>query len=176
VSGSTRTPTLVLQQSRQVSAPSTEQLRFSSSPRLTKFLESAARAGLDAPLAVRLALERALVLREGQEFRLDVERIRRVLGRTAREARATRQLSPRQADYIRKLYRERPQPAVTVQDGLAVVIPDDLLTQVRDTVPESALHEGAVNEMLAWERAARLEGRSMLEWALKALGRLVTTR
>lgn len=57
-----------------------------------------------------------------------------------------------------------------------MVISDELLTQVRDTVPETSLHPGAVAEMLAWERAARLEGRTMLEWSLKVLARLLVRR
>jgi hypothetical protein len=153
-----------------------EQLRLAPSPRLTSFLEAAAQAGLDAPLAVRLALERAAVLRDGRDLRLDVARIRRTLSRAACGARATHQLSARQAEYVRTLYDERPRRPPSSAAGFNLVIPDELLTQVRDTVPETVLHPGAVAEMLAWERAARLEGRTMLEWSLKVLARLLVRR
>jgi hypothetical protein len=175
-SGSIRTPKLVSSEAGEMRAAKGEQLRLSPSPRLTSFLDAAAQAGLDAPLAVRLALERAAVLRDGRDLRLDVDRIRRTLGRTARGARAARQLSARQAEYVRMLYDERPRRPPVTAAGLNVVIPDELLTQVRDTVPETVLQPGAVPEMLAWERAARLEGRTMLEWALKALARLLVAR
>jgi hypothetical protein len=157
-------------------APGGEQLRLPASPRLTRFLETAARVGLDAPLAVRLALERALVLRDAQEFRMDVERIRRALSRAAAEARAVRPLGARQATYVRGLFRECPRSSVVVGESLSVAISDNLLTQVRDAVPETALHQGVVGEMLAWERAAALEGRTMMEWALKTLAALIAGR
>jgi hypothetical protein len=171
-----RTPKLVPLETGEPCASGAELLCLSPSRRLTRFLDAAAHAGLDAPLAVRLALERAVVLRDGRDLRLDVERVRRTLGREARRARATRQLSARQADYVRVLYRERPRQSQPVAGGLSVAIPDELLTQVRDTIPETVLQPGAVPEMLAWERAARLEGRTMLEWSLKMLARLFVAR
>jgi len=146
------------------------------SQRLSDFLGAAAQAGLDATLAVRLALERALVLHDAEELRLDVERARRTLSRAAANARATRPLTPRQAGYVRRLYSSAPQAPVVVEGSLCVELPDELLTRARDTVPETVLHSEAVLEMLAWERAARLQGRTMLEWALKTLAALLTAR
>jgi hypothetical protein len=175
VSALTRTPRLALLPTRSPK-PSRERLRLEPSQRLSEFLEASAQVGLDAPLAVRLALERALVLHEAQDFRLDVERVRRILSCAAAEARASRPLSARQAGYIRRLCGETRLAPVEVQEGLSVPIPDDLLTRALKTVPETVLHQDAVLEMLSWERAARLEGRTMLEWALKAIAGLIIAR
>ncbi|HTU78092.1 MAG TPA: hypothetical protein VMF09_04965 [Solirubrobacteraceae bacterium] len=175
-SASIRTPKLIPLEPGAPSSVRVEQICIPPSGRLTRFLDAAAQAGLDAPLAVQLALERAVVLKDGRDLRLDVERIRRTLGREARRARAARQLSGRQATYVRMLYREKPRQPCPAAGGLSVVIPDELLTQIRDTIPETVLHPRAVPEMLAWERAARLEGRTMLEWSLKVLARLFVAR
>ena len=169
----TRTPRLVLHRSSRTATSGDTQLRLSPSARLIEFLQAAAQAGLDAPLAVRLALQRALVLHDAQELRLDAERICRTLNRAASEVRATQPLSAQQAAYVRQLSGGRPRPVITMRKDLAIVVPDDLLTQVRGTVPETALHQSAVRKMLAWERAAKLGGRTMMEWALKTLATLL---
>jgi hypothetical protein len=153
-----------------------EQLCLPASPRLNSFLEAAAQVGLDAPLAVRLAIERALVLLDGRSSRMDVERICRILNIASHEARAKRPLSTRQAAYVRSLYDVTPKVAVVVEGTLEVELPEELITRADGTVSELALHAEAVGEMLAWERAARLHGYTMTEWALKVLVRAISAR
>jgi hypothetical protein len=176
MSARTHTPHLVVRHDESVSAGAEEQLCLTSSPRLVRFFEVAARVGLDVTLAVRLALERALVLVDGQSLRLGSEQVRRLLNEASEDARATCPLSAQQAAYVRLLYSGSQAPPVSIGGQLNVTLPDDLMTRARTTVSETALHEGVVAEMLAWERAASLEGRTMLEWALVTLGRYVSGR
>jgi hypothetical protein len=176
VSGSTRTAGLVSLPCPSTGPAHAEQLRLAACERLSEFVAAAARIGLDAQLAVRLALERALVLHDAQALRIDVRRARLALNGASAEARATRALGAAQARYVRELYDESPRAVVGTERGLSVRVPDDLLARARDTVPQGAMHEGAVTEMLAWERAARLQARTMSEWGLKTLGALIAAR
>jgi hypothetical protein len=146
-----------------------ERLTIPSSPRLDRFLQAAAQAGLSAPEAVRLGVERALVVRDTQLVDLDVESARRMLRRAAAAARPSRPLCDEAAAYVRGLSARRPVQAPPEQEALEVELPPNLLTRAHGTVPEIALHDGIVEEMIGWERAARMEGRSMSEWALKVL-------
>jgi hypothetical protein len=52
---------------------------------------------------------------------------------------------------------------------LVVSVSQRTLTRARHEVPESALHSGIVEEMIAWEIAARFEGRPLGEWAVMIL-------
>lgn len=149
--------------------PSGERLRLPPSPRLTAFVAAAAEAGLGPSEATRLALERALALADAGVFPFDVEVARRRLRRAAKEAHPCRPLTPAQAAYMRTLSPARPRPPINVSAGLVVELPDRVLTRSRDTVAEAALHAGAVPEMVAWEIAATLAGRTMGEWALRTL-------
>lgn len=164
-----RTARLVPLPNAAQAATQREQLRLAPSPRLSSFLAAAARLGLDAPLAVRLALERALALCDAHALCIDVERARATLNSAAASARAEQGLSASQARYVRSLLDQSPRVVPDVEQGLVVVVADDVLTRARDRVPQDALHTDAVPEMLAWERAARLQGRTMAEWALSVL-------
>lgn len=146
-----------------------ERLRLPPSARLTAFVSAAAEAGLDPSEAVRLGLERALALADAGVFPFDVEVARRRLRQAAREAHASRPLTPTQAAYVRTLSSARPRPTADGSGGLVVDLPDRVLTRARDDVAETALHAGAVPEMVAWEIAATLAGRTMGEWALLEL-------
>ena len=148
---------------------SDEALSVPRSPRLENFLRDAAAAGLEATAAIRLGIERALVLREGQLFNLDVESVRRRLRAAASGSRPCQALPPSEAAYVRELSARRPVALGEISDPLSVELPAALLTRARGVVAEASLHAGAVEEMIAWEIAARLEGRSMSEWALKTL-------
>jgi hypothetical protein len=143
------------------------------SARLEEFLARAADVGLSAPEAVRIAIERWLVLSDIGPFGLDVETCRRILGRESGCARASRQLTPRQASWVRKLCAGQPVPVAEAGAGLTVAIPGRLLTRAAGQVPARALHASVVAEMLSWEIAATLEGRTMGEWALRTLSSAV---
>jgi hypothetical protein len=147
----------------------TEYLVLPPSRRLDDFVAASAARDLDAPTAVRLALERALAVTDAAAFSLDVETARRLLRASARQARAKRALTPAHAHYVRKLVGARPRPALDVGDGLHVAVPDRVLVRVRGTVSLTALRADVVPEMVAWEIAATLAGRTMGEWALRVL-------
>jgi hypothetical protein len=146
-----------------------ERLILPPSPRLTEFLEAAAQAGLEAAEAVCLALERALSLSDAAAFGLDAEDARRRLWQAARGAQARRALTPSQSAYIRRLQGAKPLPAADTSDGLVVALPDRVLTRVRDEIGERAIRRDVVEEMVSWELAATLEGRTLNEWALRTL-------
>jgi hypothetical protein len=146
-----------------------ERLRLELTPQLRGFLELAASAGLDHEVAVRLGLERALVLSDARELRLTGERARRILNLAGAELRANVALGSTQSAYLRSLYQQTASIEPLVDDSVAIELPEEILTLARDSITESALHDGAVDEMLTWERAARVKGRTMREWGLKAL-------
>jgi len=151
------------------------QLSLPASPQLTEFLEAVAGVGLDVSLAVRLTVERALVLHDAQWFRIALNNIRPTLNRAAADTRASQPLSAKQSAYVRTLNRRTPRTALRVTDHLEVLIPDDLITRLRESaVRESRLLYEAVPEILNWERAARLQGHTMTEWAFKVLARKAT--
>jgi hypothetical protein len=149
--------------------PGPEGFRLAPSPRLAGFVEAAARTGLEAPDAVRLGLERALVLADAARLGFGVEAARGLLDRAAARVRPRQPLPAVQARYVRALTVPRPVPAVDVSDGLAVTVPDRLSIRAAGHVRPVDLHPAAVPEMVAWETAAALEGRTMGEWALAVL-------
>lgn len=153
----------------QARPTASERLTVPASPRLDRFLGAAARAGLSAPEAVRLGIEHALVVRDTQLGNLDVESARRLLRRAAAAARPSHPLTSDEAAYVRCLGAGRPVPAPPAGSMVATDLPPNLLTRANGTVTEVALHEGIVEEMIGWELAARMEARSMSEWALKVL-------
>lgn len=126
-------------------------------------------AGLDTQQAVQLGLERDLALRDSAAFGLEAETARLILRRAALAGRPRVALTPRLAERIRSLQMTKPHPETDAREGLLVAVPDRLLTRVRGRIPATALRPTAVPEMVSWEIAATLEGRTMGEWALRAL-------
>ena len=169
--GDTSRPRLTLVHSAEgVSAPAEEHLHLLPSPRLSRFIAAAADSGVDAPDAVRLALERALTLSDAcSAFPLDVETCRLLLRRAAAAARPGRQLTVAHSRYVRTLAARQRRPVEELEDGLVVSLPDRIVTRARGELTDLTLHEGVVEEMIAWEIAAKLEGRTMCEWALSTL-------
>lgn len=159
----------LLPPSEEAAARGTELLSLAPSPRLQSFLEEAAQAGREPAEAVRLALERALVLHDACEFPFDVESARRHLRRAAAAARPQRELPPGVAAYLRELSAPRPCFPPRLESDLQVELPERLLIRARADIGESAFHAGAVAEMVSWEIAAVLEGRTMAEWSLHVL-------
>lgn len=118
---------------------------------------SALRAGVPSGTAVRLLIEVALVLadlaaigHDGAESRLD---------EAAAGAAVCRRLSAAEADYVRGLRR-----GLLTGSTLATV-PVRLIGRVAAMHIEPALR-GDLERAVAWEVAAALSGRTMLEWAL----------
>jgi hypothetical protein len=147
-----------------------DQLHLRQTPRLRKFLAAAAAAGLEPSDAVRLGLQRALVLEDACDaFTIDVESARLELRQAAARTRPLRQLTPSQAVYVRTLSASQAKKPADFGPVVVVSLPDRVTTRVRDRLSELSLHEGVVAEMIAWEVAATLEGRTMCEWALSTL-------
>jgi hypothetical protein len=119
--------------------------------------------------AVRLALERELVLRDVDSLGHGREAARYALTGFATRARALRPLNPAQASYVRNLSRRRPECVEDLAAGLEIVLPERLLTRAEGAVCTATFDAMAIREMVAWELAAVLEGRTMAEWALNAL-------
>jgi hypothetical protein len=147
-----------------------DRLHLPPTPRLRKFLAAAASAGLEPTDAVRLALERALALEDACDaFPLDVESARRELRRAGADSQPLRELTSAQAGYVRALSAGRARRVEELNEDLVVALPDRVTTRARGQLTELALHDGVVAEMIAWEIAATLEGRTMGEWALVTL-------
>jgi hypothetical protein len=89
----------------------------------------------------------------------------RLLWTAARKARADVALAPTTAAWVRQLSRARPVPIVSVRSGMSVRVSDRLLSRAGEVTTRS-LRAEAVPEMVAWEIAAALSGRTMSEWAL----------
>jgi hypothetical protein len=140
-----------------------------ATPAIQRFLAIAAGAGLAPPDAVRLAIERELILIDADPLGLGIEATRYALGKAAAQARPTIALTTGQGAYVRALAARRPLQATVPDEPFHVAIPDQLLARSRGLVTTTALDPDAVDEMIAWEIAAALAGRSMTEWALKQL-------
>jgi hypothetical protein len=138
-------------------------------PALDGFVVAAAARGLTAPDAVRLALERELTLVDSDGLGWAREITRHVLTTAAGSARARRALTPTQAAYVRALTFGRPMRPSDVSQGLTVALPEWLCTRLAGPVPTEAFDARVVPEMVGWQTAAALDGRSMAEWALKTL-------
>jgi len=143
--------------------------RLAPTPVLKAFLTTAATAGIGSTQAVELAVERALALLDGQSLGLDVERVRSTLNQAACGARVTGALGPQAAGHLWALSGQTRAVAAFGEDGLTVELPERLLTRLRPGILPDCLTSRAVAEMVAWERAAVLEGRSMSEWAALTL-------
>jgi hypothetical protein len=147
--------------------------RLAQTPALQAFLATAATAGIGTRQAVELAVERGLVLLDGQGLGLDVERVRSTLNCAARSARVCRALGEKAAGHLWALSGETHAVSALSDDGLTVELPERLLTRLRPGILPDCLTSRAVAEMVAWERAAVLEGRSMSEWAALTLAAAV---
>lgn len=173
MSASTRTPNLRLTVINSC-PPATERLLLDLTPHVREFLDLVGRAGLPHELAIRLGLERALLLSDAYDLRLNVERARRILNLAGGELRTSVPLTSEQSAYLRRLYAPPLKGKPLVGGSVTIALPEDVLTLVRNTITESAFHSGAVTEMHVWERAARVRGRTMREWGLKTLALALT--
>jgi hypothetical protein len=138
-------------------------------PALTAFVAVAAEAGLHAADAARLALERALVLRDIAPLGFDLDAARHDLLLVAATARPRRPLDAGQARHIRVLRLGRRVRQQDVSRGLVLTLPERLLTRAREVAQPETFDARVVPELVAWEIAATLEGRTMGEWALTVL-------
>jgi hypothetical protein len=145
-----------------------EGIRLEPSQRLSDFLATAASSGVEAPDAVRMALERALALEDATRLTGDTESARRRLSRAASQARPRLEMGTRQAAWIRNLKVARQLDPPDASGGLVVAVPDRQMSRAR-AVAQSSIRAAIVTEMIAWEVAAALEGRTMGEWALWTL-------
>jgi hypothetical protein len=146
-----------------------EMLVLQPQPQVSEFAAAAAAAGLELEEAAALALERTLALSDATLFGLDRETARRMLRRAAMSAQAHAALSDADAAHVRRLSAGQRLP-LPVSMPPTVAVPERLLRRAAAYVKENPLRAAAVPEMVRWEIAARLEGRTLLEWALKTLG------
>lgn len=170
MSGSTRisAPHLRLVRSGPVGAKA-EQVLLPASPRLERFAAAACAAGLELEEAVGLALEHGLALEDAADLGFDSDNARRLLNHAADQARASRPLGSAEAAYIRRLGAGPAKHSGPLPDGLAVAVPERLLTRARGSLSEATIRHAVVKEMIAWQIAATLAGRTLGEWALHAL-------
>jgi hypothetical protein len=136
---------------------------------LQRLVDAAARIGLHAEEAVRLGMERGLVLADLSDLGIDPDLARRRLRGAAVRARPELELTADLANWVRRLGMARPVSAVSVEDGLRLRLADRLLVRGAAEVGRRHLCAEAVQEMVAWERAAALGARTMGEWALREL-------
>lgn len=135
------------------------------------FLSAAEHRGIAPAEAVRLAVERHLVLEDVGIFGLETAVARHLLQRAAERPRPSQPLTDELAADLRRLtVGGRPGAAPA---HLEVGLPDRLAVRARGRVRGCAFDPKAVGEMLSWEIAATIEGRTMSEWALKTLAAAV---
>jgi hypothetical protein len=149
--------------------PLREGIRLPPSPRLDDFLAAAANEGLEPSEATRLAIERFFALADAAALGIGVEASRRLLDETAQRARPNHSPPTREASRVRELAIRRPVAQLSAGSGLEVAVPERLLTRIGKRIPARTLHAEFVPEMVRWELAAALEGRTMGEWALRTL-------
>lgn len=141
--------------------------------RLKKFLASSAAAGVSDVDAVELAIERALVLADARALGLNAERASRLLGEAAARTRPHRTIGPQRSTTARRLAIRQPRRPTELDEAICVPVASHLATRAADQISGRAFAPGAIEEMVAWGRAAALEGRTMTEWGLRVLaGRL----
>jgi len=146
-------------------SPATE-LALRPGPRVRRFLSVAAQYGLAPDDSVRLAVEHHLALEDLQALRIEEGALRAMLGAVAARARPSSSLDAADAVRARRLSLARPLPALELTDQLTFALPSRLCTRLDGILPSELLDHRAVREMIAWERAAILAGRTMGEWAL----------
>ncbi len=148
------------------SAP--EGILLRPSPKLADFIAAAARAGLDLQEATRLAVERLLLLNDAPAIGFDSEIARRRLTVAARGARPDLNLTAVEAARVRALSLPRRIQPMVLAAPTAVPVPDRILPRVC-TVSNLCFEARFVSEMVSWEVAAILAGRTMGEWGLRIL-------
>jgi hypothetical protein len=146
-----------------------EVLLLDSSESLQRFVGAAAQVGIGAEDAVRMGVERGLVLSDLCEVGVDIDLGRRRLRAAAMRARPCHELTADLAQWVRRLSMARPIPVPSIDEGLAVHLPDGLLVRAAAGLGARHLRAEAVPEMVAWELAAALGARTMGEWALREL-------
>jgi hypothetical protein len=155
---------------RSASATTHAELEVASHPKLKGFAVAADRAGMSVTDAVRLAIERDLVLTDASHFGLDAGGARYLLTKAARRTRPLNTLSAASAEYARSLrLRPRRRKLQQVHPSTRVAIPARLLTRAEGKIRLAAFDEAAIEEMVEWECAATLSGCTLAEWAFKAL-------
>lgn len=145
-----------------------EGLALHPSATLDGFIGAAAAAGLSLGEAVRLGVERVLVLSDAGKIG-DSEIARRRLCAAASAARPQMRIATAEAARVRALSMPQSVAPTAVRSRVVIPLPNRILARARNQVPSSALCRVAVPEMVSWEIAATLEGRTMGEWALRLL-------
>ena len=125
--------------------------------------------GLENAEALRLGIERALVLVDADALLIDRRATRRLLCATARCATVHRPLTTERSAYVQRLMSAPAPTPKPRANPLTARLPQELIARAENVVPLSALSGEAVDEMIAWELAAVLSGRTMAEWALLTL-------
>lgn len=144
-------------------------LTLPATAELKRFLGQSAKHGLEPADALRLAIERELALVDVDALGLDRHATRHVLSEIASRARVRQGLDTDEAAYLRTLSAARALTPPPLAGSLTVTVPRALLGRARGVVSRTALAWDAIPEMVAWEIAARVQGRAMGEWVLLAL-------
>lgn len=132
----------------------------------TGLCEVATRRGLSASLALSLLVEQALVLLDGGPVGYDLL-VDRLEARAAAPAGVP--LTPALAGYARNLMGGlNGSLRTSALDDSPAVVPVRLVARARASWP-IALDYDDLERAIRWELAAVREGRTMSEWALRAL-------
>lgn len=166
-----QSPHLRLVEAAETTSGDERVLLLARSPRLDRFVAASAATGLGVAEAVCLALKHALALQDATAFGLDADTARRLLNRAAAGARPSRPLGATEAAYLRRLSRRKAETPPVLPETLKVKLDERTATRVRESLTEASIRAAVVEEMLAWEVAATLEGRTLGEWALHSLAR-----
>jgi hypothetical protein len=141
------------------------ELALRPTPHLRRFLATAAEYGLAPGEAVRLGLEHQMALEDLEVLRVERGALRAILAAMAARARPSRGLADADADRVRRLVLASPLPEPELTGTLTFALPPRLWTRLEGLLSPELLDYRAVGEMIAWERAAILTGRTMGEWA-----------
>ena len=148
-----------------------EGLALPPTEEIQRFVDAAAAAGLVLEDAVRLGLERGLLLAEAVSLEMDSEITRRKLCAAASSARPELPLGASEAKRLRSLIIPQPVVSRRIDRQTVVPVPSRLLTRVRGRIPVSVLRPTVVSESIAWEVAAILAAKTIEEWGLFVLAK-----
>lgn len=125
-----------------------------------RLARSACSAGLPLDLTARLLIEAALLVSDLEA--LGAPDAARDLDTVAAHATVQRRMSAAEADYLRRLSVRRWAP------GPSATIPVRLIGRLASVDVACAL-DGDATRAVAWEAAALLQSRTMLEWGLAVI-------
>jgi hypothetical protein len=145
---------------------------------LALLAKNAAQVGIPLELAFALAVESNLAMDDLEELGFERGQSTSVLNQRARLTGVEMDLSPASGAYLRLLMNPRPQSRVTnVSEGAILGVPARIHERLNRSFPETLLERTlSLEQAVAWEAAAVVDGRTLTEWALFVVASTIPRR